>query len=173
MFYLDYGEFQIVGASPEVLVRVEDGNVMTRPLAGSRPRGKTPAEDAVLEQELRSDEKERAEHIVLVDLGRNDIGRVSEPGSVKVSELMEVERFSTSCTWSLMFRVNCGPNSTPSMPCVPVSGRDGLRRSQNPRRMPILAELEPEKPGPYARAVGYILFLRQYGYGHRHPDHRR
>ena len=92
MFYLDFHDFQIVGASPEVLVRVEDGMVMTRPLAGTRPRGKTVEEDARLEKELRNDEKERAEHIMLVDLGRNDIGRVSQPGTVAVSELMDVER---------------------------------------------------------------------------------
>ncbi|MFH1652264.1 MAG: chorismate-binding protein, partial [Chloroflexota bacterium] len=94
MFFLDFKDFQIVGASPEILVRVEDGMVMTRPLAGTRPRGKTPEEDNLLEEELRSDEKERAEHIMLVDLGRNDIGRVSEPGTVAVSNLMDVERYS-------------------------------------------------------------------------------
>ncbi len=94
MFFLDFNDFYIIGASPEILVRVQDGAVMTRPLAGTRPRGATPAEDARLEQELRSDEKERAEHIMLVDLGRNDIGRVSEPGTVQVSDLMEVERYS-------------------------------------------------------------------------------
>src|SRR4030042_552683 len=82
MFFLDFNDFHIIGASPEILVRVEDGAVMTRPLAGTRPRGKSPSEDIILEQELRSDEKERAEHIMLVDLGRNDIGRVSERGTV-------------------------------------------------------------------------------------------
>ncbi|MFH1662928.1 MAG: chorismate-binding protein, partial [Chloroflexota bacterium] len=94
MFFLDFKDFYIIGASPEILVRVEDGMVMTRPLAGTRPRGKTPDEDNKLEQELKQDEKERAEHIMLVDLGRNDIGRVSQPGTVEVSELMEVERYS-------------------------------------------------------------------------------
>jgi len=94
MFFLDFKDFHIIGASPEILVRVEDGMVMTRPLAGTRPRGKTADEDNKLEQELKKDEKERAEHIMLVDLGRNDIGRVSQPGTVEVSELMEVERYS-------------------------------------------------------------------------------
>jgi anthranilate synthase component I len=94
MFYLDCGGFQLVGASPEILVRVEDGKVMTRPLAGTRRRGRTTEEDILLEHELRDDEKECAEHIMLVDLGRNDIGRVSEPGSVAVSDLMDVERYS-------------------------------------------------------------------------------
>ena len=94
MFFLDLKDFYIIGASPEILVRVENGTVATRPLAGTRPRGSTPEEDARLERELKTDEKERAEHIMLVDLGRNDIGRVSEPGTVEVSDLMEVERYS-------------------------------------------------------------------------------
>jgi len=92
MYYLDFQDFQIIGSSPEILVRVDNGLVMTRPLAGTRPRGITQEEDMALEQELRNDVKEKAEHIMLVDLGRNDIGRVSEPGSVVVSELMEIER---------------------------------------------------------------------------------
>ena len=158
MFYLDYGDFQIVGASPEVLVRVEDGNVMTRPLAGSRPRGKTPAEDAVLEQELRSDEKERAEHIMLVDLGRNDIGRVSEAGSVKVSELMEVERYShimhlvTHVQGKLRPELDAFDALRACFPAGTVSGAPKVRAMQ------IIAELEPEKRGPYAGAVGYFSF---------------
>jgi anthranilate synthase component 1 len=94
MFYLNFKDFQLVGASPEILVRVEDGAVMTRPLAGTRPRGKTSSEDAALAEELKHDEKERAEHIMLVDLGRNDIGKVSQPGTVEVSDLMDIERYS-------------------------------------------------------------------------------
>jgi anthranilate synthase component 1 len=158
MFYLDYGDFQIVGASPEVLVRVEDGNVMTRPLAGSRPRGKTPAEDAVLEQELRNDEKERAEHIMLVDLGRNDIGRVSEAGSVKVSELMDVERYShimhlvTHVQGKLRPDMDAFDALRACFPAGTVSGAPKVRA------MEIIAELEPEKRGPYAGAVGYFSF---------------
>ena len=93
-FFLNFKDFQIVGASPEILVRVENEVVTTRPLAGTRPRGKSALEDSLLEQELLNDEKERAEHIMLVDLARNDIGRVSEPGSIKVSELMTVEKYS-------------------------------------------------------------------------------
>ena len=158
MFYLDYGDFQIIGASPEVLVRVEDGNVMTRPLAGSRPRGKTPAEDAVLEQELRNDEKERAEHIMLVDLGRNDIGRVSEAGSVKVSELMDVERYShimhlvTHVQGKLRPDMDAFDALRACFPAGTVSGAPKVRA------MEIIAELEPEKRGPYAGAVGYFSF---------------
>ena len=158
MFYLDFNDFQIVGASPEVLVRVEDGNVMTRPLAGTRPRGKTPEEDIQLEKELRNDEKERAEHIMLVDLGRNDIGRVSEPGSVAVSELMEVERYShvmhlvTHVQGKLNPEMNVFDALRACFPAGTVSGAPKVRA------MEIIAEMEPEKRGPYAGAAGYFSF---------------
>ena len=158
MFYLDFNDFQIVGASPEVLVRVEDGNVMTRPLAGTRPRGKTPEEDVRLEMELRNDEKERAEHIMLVDLGRNDIGRVSEPGSVAVSELMEVERYShvmhmvTHVQGKLCSDMNAFDALRACFPAGTVSGAPKVRA------MEIIAEMEPEKRGPYAGAAGYFSF---------------
>ena len=158
MFYLDYGDFQIVGASPEVLVRVEDGVAMTRPLAGTRPRGITPEEDAALEKELRNDEKERAEHIMLVDLGRNDIGRVSQPGTVAVSELMEVERYShvmhmvTHVQGKLQTEMNAFDALRACFPAGTVSGAPKVRA------MEIIAELEPEKRGPYAGAVGYFSF---------------
>jgi len=158
MFYFDFNDFQIVGASPEVLVRVEDGNVMTRPLAGTRPRGKTPAEDAALEKELKNDEKERAEHIMLVDLGRNDIGRVSQPGTVVVSELMEVERYShvmhlvTHVQGKLRADMNAFDALRACFPAGTVSGAPKIRA------MEIIAELEPEKRGPYAGAAGYFSF---------------
>ena len=158
MFFLDFTDFHIIGASPEILVRVEDGMVMTRPLAGTRPRGKSPAEDAMLEQELRSDEKERAEHIMLVDLGRNDIGRVSEPGTVEVSELMEVERYShvmhlvTHVQGKLRRDMTAFDALRACFPAGTVSGAPKIRA------MEIIAELEPEKRGPYAGAVGYFSF---------------
>ncbi len=158
MFFLDFSDFQLVGASPEILVRVEDGMVMTRPLAGTRPRGKTPAEDAALEQELRNDEKERAEHIMLVDLGRNDIGRVSQPGTVEVSELMEVERYShvmhmvTHVQGKLRRDMNAFDALRACFPAGTVSGAPKIRA------MEIIAELEPEKRGPYAGAAGYFSF---------------
>jgi anthranilate synthase component 1 len=158
MYYLDFRDFQIVGTSPEILVRVEDGNVMTRPLAGTRPRGKTPEEDASLEQELRADEKERAEHIMLVDLGRNDIGRVSEPGSVKVSELMDVERYShvmhmvTNVQGKLRRDMNAFDALRACFPAGTVSGAPKIRAMQ------IIAEFEREKRGPYAGACGYFSF---------------
>jgi anthranilate synthase component 1 len=158
MFYLDYGDFQIVGASPEVLVRAEDGMVMTRPLAGTRPRGKTPQEDTALEKELRNDEKERAEHIMLVDLGRNDIGRVSQPGTVVVSELMEVERYShvmhlvTHVQGKLRPEMNSFDALRACFPAGTVSGAPKVRA------MEIIAEMEPEKRGAYAGAAGYFSF---------------
>jgi len=158
MFFLDFTDFHIIGASPEILVRVEDGMVMTRPLAGTRPRGKNPAEDARLEEELRSDEKERAEHIMLVDLGRNDIGRVSEPGTVEVSDLMDVERYShvmhlvTHVQGKLRRDMTAFDALRACFPAGTVSGAPKIRA------MEIIAELEPEKRGPYAGAVGYFSF---------------
>jgi len=158
MFFLDFTDFHIIGASPEILVRVEDGMVMTRPLAGTRPRGKTPAEDARLEQELRSDDKECAEHIMLVDLGRNDIGRVSEPGSVAVSDLMEVERYShvmhlvTHVQGKLRHDLTAFDALQACFPAGTVSGAPKIRA------MEIIAELEPEKRGLYAGAAGYFSF---------------
>ncbi len=158
MFFLDFSDFHIIGASPEILVRVEDGMVMTRPLAGTRPRGKTPAEDDRLEQELKSDEKERAEHIMLVDLGRNDIGRVSQPGTVEVSEIMDVERYShvmhlvTHVQGKLHREMNAFDALRACFPAGTVAGAPKIRA------MEIIAELEPEKRGPYAGAAGYFSF---------------
>ncbi|MBI4285592.1 MAG: chorismate-binding protein, partial [Chloroflexi bacterium] len=158
MFFLDFTDFHIIGASPEILVRVEDGQVMTRPLAGTRPRGKTPAEDIALEQELRHDEKEQAEHIMLVDLGRNDIGRVSEPGTVAVSDLMNVERYShvmhlvTHVQGKLRQDLTAFDALRACFPAGTVSGAPKIRA------MEIIAELEPEKRGPYAGAAGYFSF---------------
>jgi len=158
MFFLDFNDFHIIGASPEILVRVEDGMVMTRPLAGTRRRGKDQAEDTMLEQELRSDEKERAEHIMLVDLGRNDIGRVSEPGTVEVSDLMDVERYShvmhlvTHVQGKLRRDLNEFDALQACFPAGTVSGAPKIRA------MEIIAELEPEKRGPYAGAAGYFSF---------------
>jgi len=158
MFFLDFTDFHIIGASPEILVRVEDGMVMTRPLAGTRPRGKSPAEDNRLEQELRNDEKERAEHIMLVDLGRNDIGRVSEPGTVEVSDLMDIERYShvmhlvTHVQGKLRRDLTAFDALRACFPAGTVSGAPKIRA------MEIIAELEPEKRGAYAGAAGYFSF---------------
>jgi anthranilate synthase component 1 len=158
MYFLDLKDFHIIGASPEVLVRVEDGTVTTRPLAGTRPRGSNPEHDKALEEELTRDEKERAEHIMLVDLGRNDIGRVSEPGTVKVSDLMDVERYShvmhivSNVQGELRKDLNAFDAFRACFPAGTVSGAPKIRA------MEIIAEMEPDKRGPYAGAVGYFSF---------------
>ncbi len=156
MYFLDMGDFQIVGASPELLVRVEDGVVATHPIAGTRPRGRNGEEDIALEQELRNDEKEKAEHIMLVDLGRNDIGRVSQPGTVKVTQLMDVERYShvmhlvSHVTGKLKPEYSAYDALRACFPAGTVSGAPKIRA------MEIIAETEPDKRGPYAGAVGYF-----------------
>ncbi|MEN8615030.1 anthranilate synthase component I [Dehalogenimonas sp. THU2] len=158
MFFLDFGSFQIIGASPEILVRVDDGEVVTRPLAGTRRRGATPEEDIALEAELKADPKERAEHIMLVDLGRNDIGRVAEPGSVEVSDLMNVERYShvmhlvSHVKGRLKKELSAYDALRATFPAGTVSGAPKVRAMQ------IIAEHEPEKRGPYAGAVGYFSY---------------
>lgn len=158
MFFQDFQDFQIIGASPEILVRVENGAVMTRPLAGTRPRGKTPAEDAALELELRHDEKEKAEHIMLVDLGRNDIGRVSQPGSVAVSELMDVERYSHVMHLVTHVQGQLRPDMSATdalKACFPAGTVSGAPKI---RAMEIIAGLEPDRRGPYAGSIGYLSF---------------
>ncbi len=158
MYYLHLDDFQIVGASPELLVRVEDGVVATHPIAGTRPRGADEAEDMALEAELRHDEKERAEHIMLLDLGRNDIGRVSEPGTVEVTELMEVERYSHVMHLVSHVEGKLRPGLTQFdalRACFPAGTVSGAPKI---RAMEIIAELEPDKRGPYAGAVGYFSF---------------
>ncbi len=158
MFFFNMGDFCIVGASPEVLLRVEGGAAITRPLAGTRPRGKTPEEDERLEQELRRDEKERAEHMMLVDLGRDDIGRVSVAGSVEVSGLMEVEKYSHVMHLVTHVQGKLREDVTPLdalRACFPAGTVSGAPRA---RAMQIIAGLEPEKRGIYAGAVGYCSF---------------
>jgi anthranilate synthase component I len=156
MFFLHLGDFHILGASPEILVRVEGDQVMTRPLAGTRPRGSDEIEDEALGQELLLDEKERAEHIMLVDLGRNDIGRISEPGTVEVSDLMNIERYShvmhmvTHVQGTLKKGYSAFDALQACFPAGTVSGAPKIRAMQ------IIAELEPEKRGPYAGAAGYF-----------------
>jgi len=158
MFFLDLKDFYLIGSSPEILVKAVDGVVTTRPLAGTRPRGRDPEEDARLERELRGDEKERAEHIMLVDLGRNDIGRVSLPGSVQVSELMGVERYSHVMHLVTNVSGNLRSELTPFdalRACFPAGTVSGAPKV---RAMEIIAGLEPEKRGPYAGCVGYFGF---------------
>ncbi len=158
MYYLQMGDSYIVGASPEMLVRVEDGVVETHPIAGTRPRGRGPDEDAALEEELKNDEKERAEHVMLVDLGRNDIGRVSEPGTVRVGDFMVIERYShvmhlvSRVTGKLKPELSAYDALRACFPAGTVSGAPKIRA------MEIISELEPDRRGPYAGAVGYFDF---------------
>jgi len=156
MYYLDFGDFQVIGSSPELLVRVEDGVVTTHPIAGTRPRGRTREEDDALDADLREDEKERAEHVMLVDLGRNDVGRVAEPGTVDVPRLMTVERYShvmhlvSHVTGRLRPDLSAFDALRACFPAGTVSGAPKVRAMQ------IIAELEPCQRGPYAGAVGYV-----------------
>jgi anthranilate synthase component 1 len=158
MYYLNYGPVKVIGSSPERLVSCIDGEVETRPIAGSRPRGETEEEDQRLEEELKSDEKERAEHIMLVDLGRNDTGRVCEFGSVKVDELMVVERYShvMHLVSNVKGRLKPGLSSFDALrACFPAGTVSGAPKV---RAMEIIEELEPTRRGPYAGAVGYFSF---------------
>jgi len=158
MFYLDLGEAQLVGTSPEMLVRVEDGKIDYHPIAGTRPRGATPEEDAALEAELVADEKERAEHVMLLDLGRNDVGRVSEAGSVHVPQVMDVERYShvMHLVSHVTGRLRKGLTSYEALrACFPAGTVSGAPKV---RAMEIIAELERDQRGPYAGCVGYFDF---------------
>jgi anthranilate synthase component 1 len=156
MFYLDLSDCQIVGASPEMLVRVEDRRIDYHPIAGTKPRGRDEAEDLAFEHELRTDEKERAEHIMLVDLGRNDVGRVSEPGSVKVTELMEVERYShvMHLVSHIIGRLRDGMSSYDALrACFPAGTVTGAPKI---RAMEIITELESDRRAAYAGCAGYF-----------------
>jgi anthranilate synthase component 1 len=158
MYYLRIGGVELVGSSPETLVRCEDGRVSLRPIAGTRPRGTTEQEDRLLERELQADEKERAEHVMLVDLGRNDIGRVAKKGSVAVDGLMKVERYSH--VMHLVSQVNGWLDEEKSsydvlQACFPAGTVSGAPKI---RAMQIIEELEPTRRGPYAGAVGYFSF---------------
>ena len=158
MYYLNLDDFHIVGAAIETVAKVEEGIVATHPIAGTRPRGQTPEEDAALELELQNSEKQRAEHIMLVDLGRNDIGRVSIPGTVSVTQLMDVERFSHVMHLVSHVEGRLRPELTPYdalRSCFPAGTVSGAPKI---RAMEIIAEIEGEKRGPYGGAVGYFSF---------------
>ena len=158
MFYLNLGRFALVGSSPEILVRCEEGTVQVRPIAGTRRRGKTPAADQQIEEGLKRDPKERAEHLMLADLGRNDIGRVCEYGSVKVSDLMTVERYShvMHLVSDVTGRLRKGKDAFDVLrACFPAGTVTGAPKV---RAMQIINTLEPDSRGPYAGAVGYIGF---------------
>jgi anthranilate synthase component 1 len=155
MTYLKLGDLVLVGASPEPLVRVEGRTVMTRPIAGTRPRSEDPERDAVLAEELLADVKERAEHVMLVDLGRNDLGRVSEIGTVRLERFMEIERYShvmhivSTVTGTLRPELTALDALAAAFPAGTVSGAPKVRAMQ------IIDELEPTRRGPYAGATGY------------------
>lgn len=158
LYYLDMGDVVVAGSSPEMLVRVEGSRIETRPIAGTRPRGADRREDGDLASDLLSDVKERAEHVMLVDLGRNDVGRVSRPGTVKVPQFMEVEMYShvmhlvSSVTGELKEGMGGMDALKACFPAGTVSGAPKVRA------MEIIEELEPSRRGPYAGAVGYIGF---------------
>ncbi|HEY0841282.1 anthranilate synthase component I [Methylotenera sp.] len=158
MFYYDMGDHHVVGASPEILVRLENGTVTARPIAGTRPRGKTREQDVALAEELLADPKERAEHVQLMDLGRNDVGRVAVTGSVKVTDNMMIERYShvmhivSNVEGKLKPGMDAIDVIKATFPAGTVSGAPKVRA------MEIIDELEPSKRGIYAGAVGYLGF---------------
>ncbi len=158
MYYLHLGDFHIVGASPELLVRVEDGVISNHPIAGTRRRDRDAARDEALAEELKNDEKERAEHLMLVDLGRNDIGRISEPGTVQVTQFMDIERYShvMHLVSHVQGKLRAGFSQFDALrACFPAGTVSGAPKI---RAMEIIADLEPDKRGPYAGAVGYFDF---------------
>jgi anthranilate synthase component 1 len=158
MFYFDFGDHHVIGASPEILVRLAGENVTLRPIAGTRPRGATPEADARAAEELRADPKERAEHVMLIDLGRNDVGRVAAVGSVKVTEVMTVERYShvMHLVSNVEGRIAPGLDALDvlkaSFPAGTVTGAPKVRAMQ------LIDEFEPVKRGIYSGAVGYLGF---------------
>jgi anthranilate synthase component 1 len=158
MYYLRIGGVELVGSSPEILVRCEDGQIIVRPIAGTRRRGRTEVEDRRMEADLLADGKERAEHIMLVDLGRNDVGRVAQKGTVRVDGLMQVERYShvmhmvSNATGRLDKDKTIYDVLAACFPAGTVSGAPKIRA------MEIIEELEPTRRGPYAGAVGYLSF---------------
>ncbi|OGO43099.1 MAG: anthranilate synthase component I [Chloroflexi bacterium RBG_16_58_8] len=158
MYFLHLGDFHIVGASPELLVRVEDGIVSNHPIAGTRPRGGDSRSDRALEKELKNDEKECAEHVMLVDLARNDVGRISQPGTVEVAKFMDIERYShvMHLVSHVQGRLQPGLSQFDALrACFPAGTVSGAPKI---RAMEIIAGLEPDKRGPYAGAVGYFDF---------------
>jgi anthranilate synthase component 1 len=156
MYFLDVGEMQVVGSSPEILVRLQDGEVTVRPIAGTRPRGATQDEDNALEAELLADPKERAEHLMLIDLGRNDVGRVSEAGTVEVGEQFVIERYShvmhivSEVTGRLQHGLSYADVLRATFPAGTVSGAPKIRALE------VIRELEPIKRNVYAGSIGYI-----------------
>lgn len=158
LYYLNFGGTLLIGSSPEMLVRYEDGVVTTRPIAGTRPRGKDDKSDQALEKELLADEKEKAEHVMLVDLGRNDLGRISKYGTVKVTEFMGIEKYShvmhivSNIQGELKDKANAFDLLRATFPAGTLSGAPKIRA------MEIIEELEPTRRGVYGGAIGYFGF---------------
>lgn len=156
MYFLDLGDFHIVGSSPEILVRFEEGKVTVRPIAGTRKRGKTEAEDQALAEDLLADPKEIAEHLMLIDLGRNDVGRIAKPGTVELTENMVIERYShvmhivSNVTGEVREGLSAMDALRAALPAGTLSGAPKVRA------MEIIDELEPLKRGVYGGAVGYM-----------------
>ncbi|MFZ9823278.1 MAG: anthranilate synthase component I [Gemmataceae bacterium] len=158
LFFLSMGELHLIGSSPEIMVRVEEGNVTIRPLAGTRPRGANEEEDRKLAADLVGDPKERAEHIMLVDLGRNDVGRIADFGSVRLTDVMTVEKYSHVMHLCSTVEGTLRKNMTALdalKACLPAGTLSGAPKV---RAMEVIDELEPQKRGPYGGAVGYIDF---------------
>jgi len=156
LFFLDFGGFAVVGSSPEILVRLRDGTVTLRPLAGTRPRGATREEDLAFEHELSTDPKERAEHLMLLDLGRNDVGRVAEIGSVRVVESFAVERFSHVMHLSSTVEGRIKPGLDALDALIAAFPAGTLTGAPKIRAMEIIEELEPTRRGIYAGCIGYF-----------------
>jgi anthranilate synthase component 1 len=157
LFFLDFGDFQLAGSSPEILVRLKDGRVTIRPLAGTRPRGETPEQDRALEAELLADPKERAEHLMLLDLGRNDVGRVAAPGTVEVTESFKVERYSSVMHIVSDVQGQADPRLDAVDALLAALPAGTLSGAPKVRAMEIIDELESEKRGVgYGGGVGYI-----------------
>ena len=156
LFFLDFGGFQAVGSSPEILVRLRDGTVTIRPLAGTRRRGASRAEDLALETELLEDPKERAEHLMLLDLARNDVGRVATIGSVKVTESFAIERFSHVMHISSTVEGTIRPNADALDALIAGFPAGTLSGAPKVRAMEIIEELEPARRGLYGGCIGYF-----------------
>ncbi len=156
MYHLELDGVELVGSSPELLVRVSEGRVTVRPIAGTRPRGRSAAEDEALTAELLADEKERAEHLMLVDLGRNDVGRIARYGSVNVTDLMVVERYSHVLHIVSQVEGHMRPELSAMDAFRATFPAGTMTGAPKVRAMEIIDELEPERRGPYAGAVGYL-----------------
>ena len=158
MYFMDLSDFEVIGSSPEILARLEDGVITNRPLAGTRRRGHTPAEDLALEEELKNDPKEIAEHLMLIDLGRNDVGRVAKAGSVKVTEQFSIERYShvMHLSSNVEGELEAGKSAMDLLrAALPVGTLSGAPKV---RAMEIIDELEPVKRGIYGGAIGYLAW---------------